>query len=99
MPKLRDVIAGLAISTAVAGGAVGLSTATTATAASAATIHSDWGDWGGWGDWANWGSCHRNRWHKFSHTRFHHRHRHHGDVNKVVIVKANARGMSDIDFD
>ncbi|MEZ0076748.1 hypothetical protein [Planotetraspora sp. GP83] len=108
MPKLRNVIAGFAISTAVAGGAVGLSTATTTTAASAATIQSGWGDdWSsGWGNWSSChrSSCHKKSWHKRSwhrswgchRNRCHERSRHHGDINTFIV---KARGMSDIDFD
>ncbi|QYC44828.1 hypothetical protein Nocox_36370 [Nonomuraea coxensis DSM 45129] len=63
MPKLRSVIAGLAISTAMTGGAVVASAATSAANASAATqagvgtnVTVGWGcgrrcGWGGWGGW------------------------------------------------
>ncbi|MFC0865527.1 hypothetical protein ACFHYQ_24855 [Sphaerimonospora cavernae] len=51
MPKLNKVIAGLALSTALAGGAL----ATSATAASATTAPTEWGGagaygYGGYGD-------------------------------------------------
>lgn len=61
MPKLKKVIAGLTLSTALAGGAL----ATTAAAASATTAPTQWG-WGGFSsgchdsmDWDNiiWDLC------------------------------------------
>jgi hypothetical protein len=70
MPKLKSVIAGLAMSTALTGGVVSVGAATTATSASAATNVSStapvvtWagchrsyrcGGWGGWGH--RWGGC------------------------------------------
>ncbi|SDI76411.1 hypothetical protein SAMN05421869_10746 [Nonomuraea jiangxiensis] len=54
MPKLKSVIAGLAISTAMAGGVVGLGAATTATSASAAQISTGTSVLTG-------GGCHRRR--------------------------------------
>ncbi|ETK31191.1 hypothetical protein [Microbispora sp. ATCC PTA-5024] len=57
MPTFRNVIAGLAISTALTGGAVALSAATGASAASAttATVASCWGN----GHGGAWRRCHR----------------------------------------
>ncbi|MFG1620108.1 hypothetical protein [Nonomuraea wenchangensis] len=63
MPKLRSVIAGLAIGTAMTGGAVAASAATSAASAATqvstgTTVATGWGcghrsrcGWGGWGGW------------------------------------------------
>ncbi|GAA4927043.1 hypothetical protein HD597_011689 [Nonomuraea thailandensis] len=90
MPKLKSVIAGLAISTALTGGVVGVGAATTTASADAATQvstagsvlagnHCGWG-WrrcgGGWG----WGWNRGKRWG--------HRHHGHGRI-RVVIVNKN----------
>ncbi|MEU1391372.1 MULTISPECIES: hypothetical protein [unclassified Nonomuraea] len=70
MPKLKSIFAGLAVSTAMGGGLVGLGAATTATSADAATSagvvtstsfqagcfrRSRCGGWGWGNNWGGWG--------------------------------------------
>ncbi|MGI5492406.1 hypothetical protein [Microtetraspora malaysiensis] len=73
MPKFKTVIAGLAISTAMTGGAVALGATTTATTANAAVVQAGWGGGGG-----GWGRGHRNRnW-----NRNHNRNREHQNARQ-----------------
>ncbi|WP_433350520.1 hypothetical protein ACQP25_40770 [Microtetraspora malaysiensis] len=73
MPKFKSVIAGLAISTAMTGGAVALGATTTATTANAAVVQAGWGGGGG-----GWGRGHRNRnW-----NRNHNRNREHQNARQ-----------------
>ncbi|WP_433350510.1 hypothetical protein ACQP25_40745 [Microtetraspora malaysiensis] len=76
MPKFKSVIAGLALSTAVTGGAVALGAATTATAANAGIVQVGCGGCGGGcgggGGWG-WGGRGRNRNHNRNWNRNHNR--------------------------
>jgi hypothetical protein len=102
MPKFKSVLAGLAISTAMSGGVIGLGALTTASSAnataSAATdagvvagwgggCHRRCGGWGGWGG-GGWGGWGR-RHHRGGHVKVH-IHLHNSNTN-------NVRGDSDAD--
>ncbi|MEW9534128.1 hypothetical protein [Microbispora sp. NPDC049125] len=96
MPTYRNVIAGLAISTALAGGVVGLSTVTSATAASATTIHTSISscDPGGWGHRR---AC-RTRW-GGHHNRFRSEQRFRQTVKKFATAVRNCNSDGDVIID
>ncbi|GAA1288921.1 hypothetical protein Psi02_18240 [Planotetraspora silvatica] len=98
MPKYKNVIAGLAISTALTGGAVALGAATTTTTASATTV-SSWGGGGcgGGGFWRSGhrrcggGGCHRG-WSRGCHNRFRStwRNNEHRQLNNINVRNSDA---------
>jgi hypothetical protein len=66
MPEFKSVLAGLAISTALAGGVVAMGAATTVTGANAMTTAVTAGTFTTWGG----GGCCRNRDYRRTHHRF-----------------------------
>ncbi|GAA4597225.1 hypothetical protein GCM10023194_71450 [Planotetraspora phitsanulokensis] len=99
MPKYKNVIAGLAISTALTGGAVALGAATTTTTASASTATiASWGGGGCGGGRGFWrggnrcggGGCHRGFW-RCGHNRMRIHNSNHRTFNNVRLDR-NARG-------
>jgi len=97
MPTYRNVIAGLAISTALAGGIVGLSTITTATAASATTIHTSLSSCGH-GDWGHKRRACGNRW-GGHHNRFRSEQRFRQTVKKFATAVRNCDSDGDVIID
>ncbi|GII57006.1 hypothetical protein Pth03_53950 [Planotetraspora thailandica] len=97
MPKYKNIIAGLAISTALTGGAVALGAATTTTTASASTATiASWGG-GGCGGGGFWrggnrcgGGCHRGFF-RCGHNRMRIHNSNHRTFNHVRLDR-NARG-------
>jgi hypothetical protein len=95
MPMFKNVIAGLAISTALTGGAVALGAATTTTTASAATISS----WGGGG--CGGGGCgfrrgfggHRGFW-RCGHNRFRSTFNNHRNLNRIDVRNSRAADVN-----
>ncbi|MEU8384201.1 hypothetical protein [Streptosporangium sp. NPDC048865] len=75
MPKFKSVIAGLAISTALTGGVVGMGAATTVTSANAMTTAITSAAYPTWGGGCGWRRgcgrcCGGHRHHRRSHHRF-----------------------------
>ncbi|MCC5579868.1 hypothetical protein IMZ11_30020 [Microtetraspora sp. AC03309] len=104
MPKLKSVIAGLAISTAMTGGAVALGAATTTTAANAGVIQVGCGGgcgggWGGCGGWGRGGRNHNrnfNRNHNRQHQRNHQNQRQQQRQNVINNIRIDrGRGFDD----
>ncbi|WP_433219199.1 hypothetical protein [Microtetraspora malaysiensis] len=109
MPKLKSVIAGLAISTAMTGGAVALGAATTTTPASAGVVQVGCGGGcgGGWGG-GGWGGRGRNRNHNRNwnrnHNRQHQTNRQNQNqrqfvINNIRIGRERDRGFDRFDDD
>lgn len=102
MPKFRNVMTGLAISTALVGGSLALATTTTTAAAATTTVVSATNGCGGWGHGCHGRNCNklRNRNTNLNYwrpVRVDKRHIH--KSNRAATIFAGPNSVVDIDSD